>query len=290
MSLNSAGVIAHIRRHAMSRTAVDRLAVKTLDQQFRYELETGFEMAPRVAQGVLEVAKDVFSLNGVSSDGSQRLRPGQIRQVIAAVDAPCGAPLNQTEMVEVTWTIDAGEEDLEVLKKHGSRALRRVRVLRLVEEALDQGGAATQEDLAKALGVTGRTIRGDIADLEGQGYWVATRGKLRGVGRGQTHKAAIVELYLKRCTYTEIMRRTRHSAYAIKRYVRTFGRVVMLAGKGLSTPEIAYAVGISERLTEEYLELHQRYAVPAYRDRLTEIVQMISGPSKASSGDGKRGA
>jgi len=274
----------------MSRRAVDRLAVKTLDQQFRYELETGFEMAPRVAQGVLEVAKDVFSLNGVSSDGSQRLRPGQIRQVIAAADAPFGAPLNQTEMVEVTWTVDAGEEDLEVLKKHGSRALRRVRILRLVGEALDQGGAATQEDLAKALGVTARTIRADIAALEAQENRVVTRGKLRGVGRGQTHKAAIVELYLKRYTYTEIMRRTRHSAYAIKRYIRTFGRVVMLRGKGLSTPEIAYAVGISERLVEEYLDLYGRYDVPAYQDRLTEIVERIGGSPVASGGDAKRGA
>jgi DNA-binding Lrp family transcriptional regulator len=150
--------------------------------------------------------------------------------------------------------------------------------LRLVGEALDQGGAATQEDLAKALGVTARTIRADIAALEAQENRVATRGKLRGVGRGQTHKAAIVELYLKRYTYTEIMRRTRHSAYAIKRYIRTFGRVVMLRGKGLSTPEIAYAVGISERLVEEYLDLYGRYDVPAYQDRLTEIVQRIGGP------------
>jgi len=273
----------------MARMAVDRLAVKTLDQRFRYELETGFEMAPRVAQGVLEVAKDVFSLNGLSNDGFHRLRPGQIRQVVAARDAPHGSPLEETEMVEVTWTLDAGEEDLEVLKKHGSRALRRVRILRLVEEALDQGGAVTQEDLAKALGVTGRTIRADIAHLKAQGYRIATRGKLRGVGRGQTHKAAIVELYLKRYTYTEIIRRTRHSAYAIKRYVRTFGRVVMLAGKGLITPEIAYAVGISERLAEEYLDLYQRYDLPEYQDRLTEIAQMIGGSSPTSGGDAKRG-
>lgn len=274
----------------MSRTAVDRLGVKTLDQRFRYELERGFEMAPRVAQGVLETAKEVFGLNGVPRERGHRLRPGQIRQVIAAADAPHGPSLEQTEMVEVTWTLDAGQEDLEVLKTHGSQALRSVRILRLVEEALDQGGAATQEDLAKALGVTARTIRGDIADLEAQGYRIATRGKLRGVGRGQTHKEAIVELYLKRYTYTEIMQRTRHSAYAIKRYVRSFGQVMMLAGKGLSTPEIAYAVGISERLVEEYLELHRRYDVPTYQDRLAEIVQMIGGSPPASSGDAKRGA
>ncbi len=105
-----------------------------------------------------------------------------------------------------------------------------MRILRLVGEALDQGGAATQEDLAKALGVTARTIRSDIAALEAQGYRLGTRGRLRGMGRGQTHKAAILELHLKRYTYTEIMQRTRHSAYAIKCHIRTFGRL----GRGLS--------------------------------------------------------
>jgi len=274
----------------MSRTAIDRLAVKTLDQRFRYELETGFEMAPRVAQGILEAAKDVFSLDAVSGDHFGRLRPGQIRQVIAAAGAPHGRPLRETEMVEVVWTIKAGEEDLEVLREHGPQALRRVRVLRLVDEALDQGGEPTQEDLGKALGVTARTIRSDIAVLEAEGYQVATRGKLRGVGRGQSHKVIIVELYLKRYTYTEIKRRTRHSIAAIKRYIQTFGRVVMVSRKGLSASEIAFAVGISERLTEEYLNLYQRYDIPEYQARLVEIVQMAHGGLARPVKDSKKGA
>jgi len=266
----------------MSRTAIDRLAVKTLDQRFRYELETGFEMAPRVAQGILEAAKDVFSLDAVSGEQNGRLRPGQIRQVIAAAGAPHGRPLRETELVEVVWTIKAGEEDLEVLREDGPQTLRRIRILRLVDEALDQGGEPTQEDLGKALGVTARTIRSDIAALEAGGYRVATRGKLRGVGRGQTHKVIIVELYLQRHTYTEIKRRTRHSVTAIKRYIQTFGRVVVLARKGLSVSEIAFAVGISERLARKYLDLYQRYDVPAHQDRLVEIAQRVSrGLAKA---------
>jgi hypothetical protein len=273
----------------MVRTTVDRLAVKTLDQRFRRDLETGFEVAPRVAQGILELAKEVFSLDAVSADGSGRLRPGQMRQVIAAAGAPHGRPLCETDMVEVTWTLDAGEEDLEVLSQHDASALRQVRILRLVDEALDQGGEPTQEDLAKALGVTSRTIRLDIAVLEAAGYRVATRGKLRGVGRGQSHKIPIVELYLKRHTYTEIMRQTRHSPFAIKRYIQTFGRVVMLKWKDLSRSEIAHAVGISERLAEEYLVLYQRYNVPEYHQRLAEIIQMVSGGAQPASSEVKRG-
>jgi DNA-binding Lrp family transcriptional regulator len=274
----------------MGRSTIDRLAAKTLDQRFRRELETGFEMAPRISQGILDLAREVFSLDAVSTDGAGRLRPGQIRQVIAAAGAPHGRPLSQTDMVEVAWTIDAGEEDLEVLRQQGKEALRRVRILRLAEEAQDQGGDPTQEDLAKALSVSARTIRSDIAALTAEGYCVPTRGKLQGVGRGQTHKVLIVELYLKRHTYTEIMRRTRHSAYAIKRYIQTFGRVVMLTRKGLNVHEIAHAVGISERLVQEYLSLYQRYDIPEYRDRLTEIVQMISGGVRESDAVSKGGA
>ena len=59
----------------MERTAIDRLAVKTLDQRFRRELETGFEIAPRISQGVLDLAKEVFSLDGAScANGNGYLR------------------------------------------------------------------------------------------------------------------------------------------------------------------------------------------------------------------------
>ena len=100
------------------------------------------------------MAKEVFQLEAVSGDQASRLRPGQIRQVIAAAGVAHGRSLQQTDLVEVTWTLDAGQEDLAVLREHGPQALRQVRILRLVEEALDQGGEPTQEDLAKALGVT----------------------------------------------------------------------------------------------------------------------------------------
>lgn len=273
----------------MVRTIIDRLAVKTLDQRFRYELETGFELAPRISQGILDMAKEIFSLDTVSLDRSRVIRPGQIRQVIAAAKAPHGSPLHQTDMVEVTWTLDAGEEDLEILKQHGRVALRQVRLLRLIDEALDQDGVATQEDLARTLGVGVRTIRADIATLKMKGYHIITRGQLHGAGRGQTHKVLIVELYLKRQTYSEIMRQTRHSAQAIKRYLQTFGRVVMLTRKELNVNEIAHAVGISERLTQEYLALYQRYNIPTYQTRLAEMVQMLSGAVAQSASGLKKG-
>jgi hypothetical protein len=193
-------------------------------------------------------------------------------------------------MVEVTWTLDAGEEDLKVLDRYGRVALRRVRLLRLVDEAADQGGEPTQEDLGKALGVDARTIRSDIAVLSAEGFLVATRGMLRGIGRGQTHKVIIVELYLQRYTYTEIMRRTHHSASAIKRYLQTFGRIVLLARKELVPTEMAYVVGISERLVQEYLHLYHRYNLPEHQGRLADLAQMAGRGTSGTALGSKRGA
>jgi hypothetical protein len=48
----------------MVLATIDRLWVKTLEQRFRFELETGFELAPRLAQGILDVGKGIFSLDG----------------------------------------------------------------------------------------------------------------------------------------------------------------------------------------------------------------------------------
>lgn len=274
----------------MEKAANNRLAIKTLEQRFRHELESGFEFAPRIAQGVLDTAKEIFHLNTVPLERHHRLRPGQIRQILAVAEAPHGCPLEEIEMVEVTWTVDAGAEDKETLAELGRVGLRQKRILRLIDEALEQGGEPTQEDLGKALGVTARTIRSDIATLKKDGHQIATRGKLRGVGRGQTHKAFIVELYLQRYTYTEIKRRSRHSIRAIKRYIQTFGRVIMLKRKGMNVSEIAFSINITEKLATEYLALYREYDIPKYQARLTEIIQRVSGRVQSASETPKRGA
>jgi len=264
----------------MSTTAADRLAVKTPDQRFLYELENSFEFSPRVSLEVLATAKTILGQEVTSN----RLRPGQIRQVIAARSAPFGRPLPDTQTVEVTWTIDDGLEDAEVLRQHDREVLRRVRILRLIDEALDQGGLPTEEDLAKALGVSSRTIKRDVRLLRQAGYLVNTRGKVKGVGRGQSHKAIVVGLYLEGGDYGEIERRTHHSIAAIKRYIVTWGRVVLLHRRGLPPEQIAFAVGISPRQVAEYLEIYCRYDTPAYQERIAEILERVSGGAHSSEG------
>lgn len=86
-------------------------------------------------------------------------------------------------------TVDGGLEDLAVIEDPGSTVLRRVRVLRMTEEAMDQGGVLTQEDLARLLQTGVRTVRRNVAQLRTDGHWVPTRGTVQDTSRGQSHKA-----------------------------------------------------------------------------------------------------
>lgn len=248
--------------------------IKNAEHLFLHELGKGFELSPKEARGILESAKTIFNLEGTSLSG--KLRPGKIKEVIVARDAPPGKPLSELKKVEVILTLDAGGEDLDVLSKYGRVALRHLRILRLVEEAIDQGGILTQEDLAHILKASPRTIKRDISHLRAQGYLVHTRGWLKGIGRGKSHKVAIVEAYLQRYTYTEIPRRTRHSPSAIKRYLTTFSRVINLKRKETSQEETAFLLNISPSLAGEYLKLYEKYNLPQYQDRIEEISTLSS--------------
>ncbi len=171
-------------------------------------------------------------------------------------------------------------------------ALRQLKILRLTEEAYHQEGVLTQEDLGRVLQVSSRTIRSDIADLVGHGNTVHTRGYDHDIGRSVSHKTRIVDLYLSGWTYDEIMRRTRHSAHSIKRYVLTFGRLLLLLNRDVSsTRELSRLLNMSERLTREYLELFEKYKEgerwPQVYVELLEQLQALY-PAKKKSQKGGR--
>lgn len=252
----------------MSRaTTQERLAVKTPEAAFLHVLQEEFHFSPRVSRELLSTAKEML-VGGVPSSA---VRPGQVRLVVASMKAPFGPSLADTDKVEVTLTVDAGAEDAEVRRAEKAEGLRRGRILRLTEEALEQGGVLTQEDLARVLGVTRRTIVRDMQILQAEGHLVHTRGAVQGVGRGQTHKVRIIELWLDREGYDKIARWLHHSAQAIKRYVSTFLRVVVLHRQGRSVEEIAFLTQSSVRLVKDYLGVYEAAMGVAHRRERLEM-------------------
>jgi DNA-binding CsgD family transcriptional regulator len=226
---------------------------KTPEKVFVNSLRKEFELSPAESAGVLELAKSCLF-------GEVPHTLGKLKFLCASQKAKHGKPLREQDLIRVTLTLDNGLEDLDVLRTQGSAALRQLKILRLTEEAYFQGGLLTQEDLARLLQVSSRTIRSDILELIKDGNTVHTRGYDHDIGRGISHKTRIIDLFLSGFTYDEIMRRTRHSAHSIKRYVSTFGRLLLLLSHEMDDiHELSRLLNQSEKLTCEYLELYKKY-------------------------------
>ncbi len=273
-------------------TADDRLALKTPDATLLHILQQEFNFSQRVSREILVTVKEIL----LGGSPAEAVRPGQVRRIVASLRAPFGPPLAETDKIEVTLTVDAGAEDAEVKARDGLAGLRRGRILRIVEEALEQDGVLTQEDLAQVLSVDVRTIRRDVRALKAEGHLVHTRGPMKGVGRGQTHKIQIIELWLDREGYDKISRWVHHSFHSIKRYINTFQRVVVLHQEGIAAEQIAFLVRSSVRLVQDYLAVYETaLTVPHRREKLAEELARVSGwlaplPGREYDEEEKRGA
>lgn len=262
-------------------STTDRLATKTPETAFLHILQDEFRFPKRISQALLDVAQETLLGNAASTT----VRPGQVRLIVARLKAPFGPALSETDKVEVTLTVDNGVEDETVRAKQGAEGQRQGRILRLTEEALEQGGVLTHEDLARALSVDVRTIRRDVKVLKAEGHLVQTRGMLKGVGRGQTHKVKIIELWLDRQGYDKIEQWMRHSAQSIKRYVSAFLRVSSLHQQGVAEEEIAFLTGISLRLVKDYIELYTTaLETPHRREKLQEELARVA-PQAGDEGE-----
>jgi biotin operon repressor len=258
----------------------DRSLEKTPEQVFINSLRREFELSPAESMGILDLAKSCLF-------GEVPQMLGKLKFLCASKRAIHGKPLGEQEKVRVELSVDRGIEDLDVLRTQGSKALRQLRILRLTEEAFHQEGLLTQEDLGRLLHVSSRTIRSDIRELQDDGNTVHTRGYDHDIGRGMSHKSRIVEMYLSGYTYDEIMRRTRHSAFSVKRYVCGFGRLLLLLNHGMNDiGELSRLLGQSERLTGEYLILFEQYKrgdhwPPVYVELLEQLKALYPSKKKA---------
>jgi len=251
-----------------------RLKEKHADGLLLWELKNGFELSPRASELVLEVAKGIL-LEGKS------LERGKHRVVGVELGESAGKTMEEVRKKEVIVTLDGGIEDIEYEKRHGRLALRSMRLLRVIEEGIEQGVVFSTEDLAKLFGVSTRTVKRDVWRLRAEACEVQTRGYYEGIGRAISHKARIVEMYLQGKTYAEIETHMRHTMQAIKRYVETFGRVVYaLRRKRLKPHERSYILGISPALLRDYERLYWQ-AHRRYQERLKEIMDRYSGCANA---------
>ena len=265
-----------------------RRQTKGSDGAFLYELQNSYELSPKVSEQILYSAKEYLFHDG-------QLKEGQLEVTLIEWEERSGKPIESLKKRRVRLTLDAGLEDLETLKEHGRRVLRQNRIQRLCEEAIEQQGILSQEDLARHLGCSIRTIKRDIKEIKLREAQVITRGVLHNIGRGQTHKVQIVNLYLEGFSYSEIRRKTHHSTGAIKRYLESFVKVLLAQrGKIYQGRAISQVTGLSEYVVGQYQQLIRESKKDKIKNKaIEEIIGQhlnYTGIKKTQSSYGRKAA
>lgn len=247
----------------MNQQAIERLQLKNPAEAIIERVQHDFNLAPLVARTLFEQMRDYFeSYYQLKNDS------GQLTYLAVSGASPAGRPLAECQRVALKLSLYT-PDDLVALGQ-GVAAVRQARIARLTEEAYEQGGLLSHEDLACLLSSSLATIKRDVSQLRGQGINVPTRGQVKDIGKGVSHKSQIVADYLAGYTFSQLQWRRRHSIGAIKRYCQDFGRLVRLRQKQFTLADMRRTTGLSERLIKEYLALYD--GCQPDNDRLQQIL------------------
>lgn len=265
----------------------DRLNFKSQSAHLKSEVIHGTGISPWEA-GVLVDVVDRLYFN------DPQLRPckeGQVRITCIAANEGPGKPLERCAKKSIILTLFDGEDDKDIstLTAGEVTQMRRRRLCRIVEEAREQEGLLTQEDLAKYLMCSVRTIRRDIEALQALGIVIATRGQQQDIGPTVSHRALAVEKWLEGKEPVQIARDIKHSVRSVERYLETFKRVAWLYGrKKFNAYQAAMAVSVSFSVAQFCIELYNEYKDSAFLEqRMTEI-DLVGSSAYIAEGEKKR--
>ena len=162
----------------------------------------------------------------------------------------------------------------------GAEALRRERVRRLVYEALMQGGALSQEDIACILSIGRKTVQRIFAWYREQGQRLPSRGEVQDMGRGVSHKVPVIRRYIQDLSFTQISRELgNHGIDSMARYLRHFALVMVLEERGLTPEQMQSVIGISSNLVNEYRALYAELNVAEHQRTLQRLQQVVFAPA-----------
>jgi Protein of unknown function (DUF1670) len=252
-----------------------RLAAKDAESAIVARICEDFNLTPVLARAHYEQMARYFA-----DFGHVATQPGELCYLAVDAAEPPGKPIVACRKVQVRLEL-AAVEDQAVLRDRGLAAMRQQRLARLARQAQVQGGLLTVEDLACLTCSSPATVKRDLAACRAQDVAVATRGQIKDIGPGVSHKAKIVQLYLWGLQFSDIESRTRHSEGSIKRYLADFRQIAALYGRGAKIPEIRAATGRSAGLIAEYIGLYERARreFPA-APRLRELLEVERARTK----------
>ena len=263
----------------MDAYGTDRLAAKEVESAIVARICQDFNLTPVLARAHYEQMSRYFA-----EYGHMATRPGELTYLALDANEPPGKPVIACRKVQVVIEL-AAPDDQEALRAKGLATMRQGRLARLARQAQVQGGLLTVEDLAYLTCSSTATVKRDLAACRAEGVAVPTRGQIKDIGPGLSHKSKVVQLYLWGLQFTEIEQRTCHSEGSIKRYLADFRQIAALYARGAKIPEIRAATGRSAPLIAEYIGLYERArrefpAAPRLRDLLDPEMARLAGAKK----------
>jgi hypothetical protein len=260
------------KRLVAPAAATDRSSAPMTVASMREALLTRFGFSSLAADLFLEWLRELVAR-------LQAVPAAEGEVVVFAIDASEGAraKLSEAKLVPVRLPFFT-EQDALLGPKGVARTrvseMKFARIERFTRQARSQGALLTLPDLAVLLGMHVDAVRHHIG--EHPDVVVPTRGRMRDIGRGVTHKTWIVELYLQMHSETEIVERTQHAYESVEAYLREFVRVMTLADRGMNAVMIRRVTQRSLSLVNAYLELYDRYDRPEHHFRLSQLRQAFT--------------
>lgn len=179
----------------------------------------------------------------------QRQNQGILTFWAVAEDEPMGKPLAECRRVPVQLSLVLSEE----LRVRPSQAeLRQARIRRLTQDAVDQGGVLTLEELASILTSSYSTVIRDVTQLRRRGEVIPTRGQLKDIGRSIEGRLEIIHRYCEGESPERIAEITRRSLADVQRPIERFEEVSRLLERRMPVDRIAKITGVSSRLVQNY--------------------------------------
>lgn len=253
-----------------NHSAASRLVEKSILHAIQVELQQGYNLSPVEAMVLAQRLQEM-----VDEQTGWRRQRGQITYQAIDISEPPGKPLSLCRKVPVHLTL-MGEEDGTLWASEGPVAVRRVRVHRLVYEALMQGGGLSQEDLACLLGVSLKTIKRIFAWYRDQDERLPSRGEIQDMGRGVSHKIPIIQKYVQDLSFSHISQHLgKHGVPSMVRYLRHFALVMILEERELTPEQMQSIIGISANLIQQYRSLYHELKVPEYARALERIRRSV---------------
>lgn len=248
-----------------------RLSIKNFSSRMKNLAVNGTGLSPWEAEVLVDMIEEVY----FNSTGLREISEGQVKKNCISVNEGPGKELKDCEITTVLLTLFdiTDSQDLSSCSNEGrSTEIRRRRMMRISSEAKDQGGLLTQEDLSELLMCDVRTVRRDIHALKEKGIVVPTRGTIKDIGPGVTHREIAVRLWLEGKEPAEIKTHINHHIRSVENYLEKFKRVVYLRRKSFNDFEIALTVGISVKAVSVFSGLYNKYKnSKLFQMRLEEI-------------------